>query len=115
MTQTNNRGISFSSLAMASLLALSVALPSIAGTFRQNHPRRAEVLHRDNRLNNQINNDRGHLNGQYRNLERQDKGIRRQEQRDARRDGGHITKGEQRQLNREENHLQREVNRDNSR
>ena len=115
MTETNNRGISLSSLAMASLLALSVALPSLAGNFQQNHPRRAQVLRRDNRLNNQINNDRGHLNGQYRNLQRQDNGIRRQEQRDARMNGGHITRGEQSQLNREENHVQREVNRDNSR
>jgi len=95
-------------------LVISSALPSLAqgGTFRQNHPRRAEVLRRDNRLNNRINNDRGALGGHYGQLKREDNSIRRQEQRDARQNGGHITRGEQRQLNHEENRVNNQIRRD---
>ncbi len=93
-------------------LLMSSNCPSFAGTFCQRHPRRAEVLGRDNRLNNKINRDYGKLGGNYGKLERQDMAIRRQEQRDARMNGGFITKGQQARLNREENHLNREVNRD---
>ena len=82
--------------------------------FRENHPRRAEVLRRDNGLNRQINEDKGDLNGHYGQLKHEDNSIRRQEQNDARENGGHITKQEQGQLNHEENGLQRQVNRDNS-
>jgi len=87
---------------------------SSVSSFGQEHPRRAEVLGRDNRLNNEINNDKGHLDGQYGQLKGEDQSIRRQEQNDARQNGGYITKGEQQQLNGEENHLQRQVNQDNS-
>ena len=49
-----------------------------------NHPRRAEVLGRDNGLNREINNDAGHLNGQYGQLKKsKDQGIRAQEQTEA--------------------------------
>ena len=59
--------------AALSLGTLSSAVdPAYAGNFAQNHPRRAEVLGRDNRLNNQINNDQGHLNGQYGRLKSED-------------------------------------------
>ena len=79
-----------------------------------NHPRRAEVLGRDSGLNREINNDAGHLNGQYGQLKAEDQGIRAQEQTEAGQNGGYITRPEQRQLNQEENQLQRQVNRDNS-
>ena len=95
------------------LIAASTA-PSFAGTFAQNHPRRAEVLHRDNRTQNRINRDAGHLGGHYNQLSREDRSIRHQEQRDARNNGGHITKGEQRQLNHEENHLNNQISRDHN-
>ena len=105
--------VSLLSVAALGLLITSTA-PSFAGQFQRNHPRRAEVLHRDNNINNRINNDRGHLGGHYGQLKRQDRNIRRQEQRDARMNGGHITKGEQRQLNREENHVNNEIRRDHN-
>jgi hypothetical protein len=101
-------------LAVLSLgMIATTVTPSFAGTFAQNHPRRAEVLRRDNRLNNKINADKGYLGGHYAQLEREDAGIRRQEQRDARINGGYITQGQQRQLNREENNLNRQINWDN--
>jgi hypothetical protein len=86
--------------------------PSYAGHFRQNHPRRAEVLGRDHNINNRINQDRGQLGGHYGQLEAQDQRIQSQEQRDARINGGFITRGQQAHLNQEENHLNREVRQD---
>lgn len=80
--------------------------------FRENHPRRVEVLNRDQNLRNDIRQDRGNLGGHYNNLMAQDRRIQRQEQRDARRNGGMITNQEQRRLNREENRLHRNINRD---
>ncbi len=80
--------------------------------FREHHPRRAEVLSRDNHLNNELQADKGNLGGNYSKLEREDQAIKQQEQADARFNGGYITKGEQRQLNHEENELQRQINRD---
>lgn len=85
-----------------------------AGKFAQQHPRRAEVLRRDNNINNRINNNYGNLGGHYGQLERQDWQIRNQEQADARRNGGYITRGQQGQLNREENALNRETRFDNT-
>jgi hypothetical protein len=86
---------------------------SYARNFAQQHPRRAEVLGRDNNINRRINNNYGHLGGNYGHLERQDNQIRSQEQRDARQNGGYITRGQQGQLNREENSLSRETFYDN--
>lgn len=99
------------SVAIAAGLFVAVT-PSNAGSFAQKHPRRAEVLHRDNNLNNRINGNRGNLTGHYNKLERQDRMIRRQEQLDAKMNGGHITKSEQHQLNHEENHVSNEIKRD---
>jgi hypothetical protein len=82
------------------------------GSFAQNHPRRAEVLGRDNNLNNQLASDRGDLGGHYGQLSREDQAIRQQEQSDARYNGGYITQGEQAQLNHEENRVQNQINRD---
>ena len=86
--------------------------PSFAGQFAKNHPRRAEVLHRDNHLNNSINRDRGQLGGNYGALKTEQRGIRQQEQQDARADGGHITRQQQQQLNGEENILHSQVKQD---
>lgn len=83
--------------------------------FANHHPRRAQVLGRDNHLGNRISNDRGQLGGNYGNLMSQDRRIQRQEQRDARRNGGYITPGQQAHLNREENRLSNEVRRDHNR
>ncbi len=80
--------------------------------FEQNHPRRAEVLHRDNRIGGTLNADAGKLGGSYGSLKQQQQSIRGQEQADAAANGGHITKSEQGQLNAEENQLGREINAD---
>jgi hypothetical protein len=80
--------------------------------FEDRHPRRSEVLGRDNRLNYTINRDRGHLGGNYGQLEQEQRSIRHQEQADARANGGYISTQEQAQLNREENQLNRQVKQD---
>jgi hypothetical protein len=105
-----NKAVLPAALIMA--VALTTSQPSYAGHFKQNHPRRAEVLHRDNNINNRINQDHGQLGGHYNQLERQDKSVQRQEQRDSRINGGYITPGQQAHLNGEENHINREVGRD---
>lgn len=104
----------FSTLLVLSLAVglLSQSAFAMGRNFEHNHPRRAEVLGRDNNLGNRIRNDRGQLGGNYGALSAQDRAIHRQEQRDARMNGGHITQAEQHQLNREENNLNREVRRD---
>ncbi len=94
------------------VLLLSTGSASWARTFAQRHPRRAEVLHRSNNINNRINSDKGNLNGHYGQLKREDRSVVRQEQRDARINGGYITKGQQNQLNREENHINNQIRRD---
>jgi hypothetical protein len=86
--------------------------PSFAGQFQKNHPRRAQVIRRDNHLNNAINRDHGQLGGNYGALKTEDRGIRQQERQDARADGGHITRQQQQQLNGEENTLRSQVNQD---
>jgi hypothetical protein len=101
-----------SALVLSALLFATSNCPSYAD-FAQKHPRRAEVLRRDNNINRRINKDYGHLGGNYGHLERQDYQVRAQEQADARRNGGYITKGQQGQLNREENSLSRETFFDN--
>jgi hypothetical protein len=100
-------------IAMSAVCALSSVAPSFAGNFRENHPRRAEVLGRDRNINRRINNDYGHLGGNFGHLKGQDRQIAMQEQRDARQNGGFITKGQQGQLNREENSLSKETFFDN--
>ncbi len=80
--------------------------------FEDSHPRRSEVLGRDNRMNYAINRDKGQLGGNYSSLENQQRRIRQQEQADARANGGHITAQEQRQLNGEERSLRNQVSQD---
>jgi hypothetical protein len=108
-----NTNIKLTTLAVLCALASGTFSPSYAGGYwGAKHPRRAEVLGRDNRLNQRIMANRGNLDGHYRQLMREDRSIRAQEQADARFNGGYITKGEQHQLNREENRLNRQIQRD---
>lgn len=95
------------------MLLGSVSTQAFASSFAKHHPRRAQVLRRDNHLNNQLRADKGHLGGNYGKLAREQRAIRHQERRDARTNGGFITKGQQRQLNREENRLHNQINKDN--
>jgi hypothetical protein len=80
--------------------------------FEENHPRRAEVLHRDNRIGGSLNADAGKLGGNYGSLKTQQQSIRQQEQADAKANGGYITKTQQGQLNAEENQLNHEIKAD---
>lgn len=104
--------VTVSTVALSALLLVSSNCPSFAGKFAHNHPRRAEVLRRDNRLNGDINRDAGRLGGNYSALKTEDQGIRRQEQADAAAHGGHITRQEQQQLNGEENTLRSQISQD---
>lgn len=80
--------------------------------FEENHPRRAEVLHRDNRIGGSLDADAGKLGGNLSSLKQQPNGIRQQEQADATANGGYITKGQQQQLNSEESQLHKEIRTD---
>jgi hypothetical protein len=108
----------FSAIALSAIiLSLAAAAPASAdnGNWKKNHPRRAEVNRRDQRLHNRT--ERAEKNGKLTNkqgekLEGEEAAIRGQEKADAAAHGGHITKGEQRELNKEENGVRREMNRD---
>ena len=100
------------SAAIAIATVVGSCAPSFAGSFRHNHPRRAEVLGRDANLSYSINKDEGHLSGQYGTLNQEDHQIVRQEQADARANGGYITTQQQQQLNQEENQLRSQVQQD---
>jgi hypothetical protein len=93
-------------------LKKEVAMDNSKNKFVQNHSRRAEVLGRAGDMNFAINQDKGHLKGQYGKLAREDKSIISQEQREAKQNGGHITNQEQGQLNREENNLNQQIQKD---
>lgn len=95
--------IIFAVAAIASLLAVQT---TFAEDWAQKHPRRAEVVGREQHqkaVNNRDVRNGSLTRAQGHQLNKEDNAIRRQERADAAADGGHITKGEQRQLNREEN------------
>jgi predicted nucleic acid-binding Zn-ribbon protein len=66
-------------------------------------------LHRVHNINNEINADKGHLNGHAGQLQSEDASVREQEQSDAKAHDGHITKDEQNQLNQEENQIKKQI------
>lgn len=81
--------------------------------FDKKHPRRAEVIHREQneKRKNNAAAAQGKITQQQANkLDAQDNKIRQQERTDAAENGGHITKAEQHQLNKEENHVNQERN-----
>jgi len=82
------------------------------GSFKANHPRRAQVLGRNARTNSRLNADKGSLGGHYNQLKGENRSIHQQERSDAKANGGHITKGEQHQLNQEHNQLNRQIRQD---
>jgi hypothetical protein len=100
------------SAALVAATIVGTAAPSFAKTFAQVHPRRAEVLRRDNNINGRSKANYGHLSGHYGQLESEDASIRSQEQHDAFMNGGYITRGEKKQLNREENRLNHQITKD---
>lgn len=95
-----------------SLVATFCSTPSYAGNFAENHPRRAQVLGRDSRLNGRINANKGNLGGNYKALKSEDRSIHQQERADKNANGGFITKSQQKQLNSEENGLYKQIQQD---
>jgi len=85
-----------------------------AGTWNQNHPRRAEVNTRLANQNQRINRElrEGEISrGEARALHAQDRFIRTEERFMARQHSGHITRAEQSALNQQENAVSREIGR----
>ena len=98
------------------VIALVVALATTsslnAQSWKQSHPRRAEVNNRLANQNNRINQEvkEGEISkAQAARLHRQDRKIRREERLMASQNGGHITKAEQKILNRQENKVSRKI------
>ncbi len=98
--------------AVATLTTLSISMPAHAGKFAQNHPRRAEVLHRDANLRHSTNALKGHLGGHYGQLRAEEHGIHQQERAMKNANGGYITKSQQHQLNQEENGVRQQIRAD---
>jgi hypothetical protein len=95
----------------ASITLMSVA-GAQAGTWANNHPRRAEVNGRLANQNFRINRDYrdGQITaGQARYLHSEDHSLRMQERFDARFHNGHITGAQQRALNQDENGVSRQI------
>ena len=95
------------------LTALIIAFLSISsisfagnGTWRHNHPRRAEVNSRLKNQNRRINKEvkEGEMSkGEAAKLKSNDRKIRKEERMMASQNNGHITKSEQKVLNQQEN------------
>lgn len=102
--------VAYSSVLLGVLIASSV-MPCFAG-FRQQHPRRAEVLQRDRNLNRQIGKNYGNLGGNYGKLSRQDARIHNEQQRMSQKNGGYITNKQMYHLNRQESRLRQQVRTD---
>ena len=84
-------------------------------SWKEHHPRRAEVNHRLHNQNERIKEGlkTGKLTPQQaKALHQQDHQIRQEERADAAQNGGHITKAEQQQLNQQENALSKEIYQD---
>ncbi|WP_206244099.1 hypothetical protein [Novosphingobium terrae] len=94
-------------LAVATVASLFAGAASAdAATWRQHHPRQAEVLGREHHQLARINTERrnGEITGQQaRAMRASDRAIAAQDHADAHANGGYITRGEKHQLNREEN------------
>jgi hypothetical protein len=109
--------MNFSTMKNAAIAALMTSVilaggTSFAGTWRQNHPRRAQV---NGRLENQTDRiqagvKHGQLTrGQARQIHSEDRDIRDQERLYARDHDGHISKGEDRLLNQQENSVSKQI------
>ena len=105
-------------LAAAGLVVLFAAPQAQAGkkkgAFAKDHPRRAEVIKRENKDKKRFDKaaDSGKISEkQEKKLDREENKIRRQERAEAAANGGHITKAEQKQLNREEHRVEKQEKR----
>jgi len=98
---------------MLGAVTLSASAAATPGhSWRESHPRRAEVnarlVHQRARIREEVRE--GDLTRvQGRALASQDRAIRQQERQMAAAQGGHITAAQQRELNREENVVSRQI------
>jgi hypothetical protein len=109
VTLSKSHGMVAAATAIAMFAGISAAS---AGTWTQDHPRRAEVNHRLANQNRRINQEfrEGEITrAQARNLHRQDRTVRKEERFMASQRGGHVTGAEQRALNQQENAISREI------
>jgi hypothetical protein len=98
--------------AFCTLMIPSLGFAKGNGTWKANHPRRAEVNQRLNNQNARIRDgvEDGKLtHGQAAQLHAEDHAIRQEERAMAAQNGGHITKTEQRALNQQENQTSRQI------
>lgn len=99
-------GVVLSTLALASFAQAPVA------TWKQEHPRRAEVNQRLAHQNKRIHQEAksGEISpAQAAALHQEDHQIRKQERTMASLDGGHITRAEQKALNQQENAVSQQI------
>jgi TolA-binding protein len=97
---------------LLSVALSAVAAPSMAGTWQQNHPRRAQVNSRLNNQNKRIHNEvkDGQISkSQAASLHHEDHQVRQEERDMASQNGGHITKQEQATLNSQENGISKQI------
>jgi hypothetical protein len=97
---------------VVALAVMAVCGSALAGEWKEDHPRRAQVNSRLDNQNHRINE--GVKSGQLtrkqaKRLHAEDHAIRQEERAMAAEHGGHITKSEQRQLNRQENRVSRQI------
>jgi hypothetical protein len=100
------------SFLLATSLVLGASAPVLAGSFAQNHPRRAQVNGRFAQMNTRLSGSYGHLGGQYQNLEHQSNRYENQMHQDVKANGGYLTKSEQGQFNRDYSKLGQKVSAD---
>jgi hypothetical protein len=111
---TRSKGIRVSAIVLSLITLVGVAGSASAETWRQRHPRRAEVNARLDNQTRRINQERreGELTvGQARRLHAKDRTIRREERFMAAQHHGHITRAEQRALNQQENVVSGQIGR----
>jgi hypothetical protein len=108
-----NFKVSRVALAALSLAVISGATQvATAATWKDVHPRRAEVNARLHRENSRIHEERrdGEISrGRAHRLHAEVHAIRNEERTLAHQNGGHITRGEQHRINRQENALSRHI------
>lgn len=98
--------------AVLTTLALAGFAQTPAATWKQEHPRRAEVNQRLANQNKRIQQEAksGEISAsQAAALHREDHQIRQEERSMASLNGGHITKAEQKALNQQENSVSRQI------
>lgn len=109
---TNLKTLIGTTLVALSLTGFATASLAADSTWKQNHPRRAQVNSRLNNQNNRIKAERkeGEISkGQAAQLHHEDHQIRGEERAMASQNGGHITKQEQRTLNQQENKVSEQI------